>query len=142
MSHGGGINGFRARLAYYPEEDLGIAVLENSGSGRPGLLENRIARAALRLEQPEVVEIELPAAELERCAGTYDPGRAPVRVRFEDGALFGFGRRLAPVGGGVFHPEDDPFTRIVCEPGAPGAKAPALAVTVAGVETRYPRVSE
>ena len=142
VSHGGGINGFRARLAYYPEEDLGIAVLENSGSGRPGLLENRIARAALRLEQPEVVEIELPAAELERCAGTYDPGRAPVTVRFEDGALFGFGRRLAPVGGGVFHPEDDPFTRIVCEPGAAGAKAPALAVTVAGVETRYPRVSE
>ena len=142
VSHGGGINGFRAQLALYPEVDLGIAVLINSGSGRPGLLENRIARAVLGMEQPVVEEIEVPEAELRRCAGTYDPGRSPVTVRFEDGSLFGFGERLAPVGDGVFHPDGDPFTRIVCESGPEGAGAPALTVTSGGATTRYPRVSD
>ncbi len=141
VSHGGGINGFRAQLAYYPEADLGIAVLINSGSGRPGLLANRIARAALGLGQPQVVEAAAPEPELRRCAGTYDPGRGPVTLRFEDGALFGFGERLVPVGDGVFHPDGDPFTRIVCESGPDGA-APALTLTSGGVTTRYPRVSD
>ena len=142
ISHGGGINGFRAQLAFYPEADLGIAVLINSGSGRPGLLENRIARAVLGMEQPEVAEIEVPESELQRCAGTYDPGRSPVTVRFEDGSLFGFGERLVPVAEGVFHPEDDPFTRIACEAGAGDAGSPALSVTGGGVTTRYPRVPD
>ena len=142
ISHGGGINGFRAQLALYPEADLGIAVLINSGAGRPGLLENRIARAALGMEQPVVEEVAAPAAELRPCAGTYDPGRSPVTLRFEDGSLFGFGERLVPVGGGVFHPDGDPFTRIVCEPGPDGAAAPALSVSSGGVTTRYPRVSD
>ena len=142
VSHGGGINGFRAQLSLYPEVDLGIAVLINSGSGRPGLLENRIARAVLGLEQPVVEEIEVPEAELRRCAGTYDPGRSPVTLRFEDGSLFGFGERLAPVGDGVFHPDGDPFTRIVCESGPEGAGAPALTLSSGGATTRYPRVSD
>ena len=141
VSHGGGINGFRAQLAHYPEADLGVAVLINSGSGRPGLLANRIARAALGMDQPAVNEIEVPEAELRRCAGTYDPGRSPVTVRLEDGSLFGFGERLAPVGDGVFHPGGDPFTRIVCESGPDEAAAPALTLTSGGVTTRYPRVS-
>ena len=141
VSHGGGINGFRAQLAYYPEAELGIAVLINAGSGRPGVLANRIARTALGMEQPVVNEVEVPEPDLRRCAGTYDPGRSPVTVRFEDGSLFGFGARLVPVGGGVFHPEDDPFTRIVCESG-PDDSAPALTLTSGGVTTRYPRVSD
>ena len=141
VSHGGGINGFRAELAFYPEPELGIAVLINSGSGRPGLLENRIARVMLGMEQPVVNEIEVPESELRRCAGTYDPGRAPVTIRFEDGALLGFGERLVPVGDGDFHPEDDPFTLVVCEPGSEDGAAPALTVSGGGVSTRYPRVS-
>jgi len=141
ISHGGGINGFRAELALYPEEDLRIAVLINSGSGRPGLLENRIARAVLGMDQPQVVEIAVPEPELRRCAGTYNPGRGPVTLRFENGALFGFGERLVPVGDGVFHPDGDPFTRIVCESG-PDERAPALTLTSGGVTTRYPRVSD
>ena len=141
VSHGGGINGFRAQLAFYPEPELGIAVLINSGSGRPGLLENRIARLMLGMEQPEITEIEASESELRRCAGTYDPGRAPVTIRFEDGALFGFGERLVPVGDGAFHPEDDAFTLVVCEPGPDGSGAPALTVTGGGESTRYPRVS-
>ncbi len=139
VSHGGGINGFRARLSWYPEVRLGIAVLMNAGSGRPGLLENRIARATLGMEQPQVVETPVPAEELERCAGIFDPGRAPVTVRFENGALFGFGQRLVPVGGGLFHPEGDPFTAIHCEPAPAGTLSPSLAVTTAGVSVRYPR---
>ena len=64
-----------------------------------------------------------------------------MTLRFADGSLFGFGERLVPVGDGVFHPEDDPFTRIVCESG-PDDAAPALTLTSGGVTTRYPRVSD
>lgn len=142
VAHGGGINGFRAQLAFYPEEELGIAVLINSGSGQPGLLENRIARTVLGMEQPVVKEIEVPEADLERCAGTYDPGRSPVTVRFEAGSLHGFGARLVPVGDGIFHPGDNPFTRIVCESGPDDGAAAALSVTSGGVTTRYPRIGD
>ena len=142
VSHGGGINGFRAQLAYYPEPALGIAVLINAGSGRPGVLENRIARVMLGMPQPMVNEVAVPDSERERCAGTYDPGRAPVTLRIEGGALFGFGERLVPVGNGVFHPEADPFLTVVCESGPDGSAAPSLTVTRAGVSTRFPRVSD
>ncbi len=137
VAHGGGINGFRAQLSWYPEERLGIAVLMNAGSGRPGLLANRIARAALGLEQPQIREA--PAEGLEALAGVYDPGRAPVQVRLDEGALRLGGRRLVPVGDGVFHPDRDPFTRITFEIGEDGV-AGAMLVTSGENEVRYPRM--
>lgn len=142
VSHGGGINGFRAQLAYYPEVELGIAVLINSGGGRPGLLENRIARAVLEMEQPVIEEVAAAPADLERYAGTYDPGRAPVTFTLRDGDLYGFGRRLAPVGDGVFHPEGDPFTRIEFAEAPDGGPSPECAVTTAGNPRRFRRVPD
>ena len=141
VAHGGGINGFRAQLAWYPEPRLAIAVLMNSGSARPGVLENRIARHVLGQEQPRIEEVGVAPAVLAALAGVYDPGRAPVRVRFEAGSLHGFGRRLAPVTGGAFHPEGDPFTEIrFHSPAAPGEPAPGLTLTRGGNSTRYRRV--
>ncbi len=143
ISHGGGINGFRAQLSWYPEPRLGIAVLMNAGSGRPGLLENRIARHALGMEQPRIEEIPRTPEDLEPLAGTYDPGRSPIGVRLEDGSLRGLGRRLIPVAGGVFHPDGDPFTEVRFDPpGAPGEPAPGLTVTSGGNTTRYRRIPE
>ena len=142
VSHGGGINGFRAQLAYYPEAELGIAVLMNSGAGRPGLLENRIARAVLGMEQPRIEEAAVDSDALERYAGTYDPGRAPVTITLREGALYGLGRRLAPVGGGVFHPEGDPFTRIEFADDPEGGPSPEFTITSAGNPRRFHRVPD
>ena len=139
IAHGGGINGFRAQLSWYPEAELGIAVLMNSGSGRPGVLENRIARAVLGMEQPELREVPMAAAELEPLAGTYDAGRSPAAVRFEAGSLHALGQRLVPVGNGVFHPEGDPFTRVEFEVGEDG-RGSAMTVTRAGNPVRSRRV--
>lgn len=142
VSHGGGINGFRAQLAYYPEAELGIAVLVNSGGGRPGLLENRIARAVLGMEQPAIEEVTVAPAVLERYAGTYDPGRAPVTFTLREGGLHGLGRRLAPVGDGVFHPEGDPFTRIEFAEAPGGGPSPECTITTAGNPRRFRRVPD
>ncbi len=143
LAHGGGINGFRAQLAWYPAPRLGIAVLMNSGSGRPGLLENRIARHVLGQEQPRIEEVEAAPEALEALAGVYDPGRSPVEVRFEDGSLRGLGRRLVPAANGVFHPEGDPFTAVRFDPpGAPGERAPGFTLTSAGNSTPYRRVED
>lgn len=140
VSHGGGIHGFRAQLAYYPEVELGIAVLMNSGAGRPGLLENRLARAVLGMEQPRIEEVPVDPAILERHAGTYDPGRSPVTITLREGALHGLGRRLAPVGGGVFHPEGDPFTRIEFTVDPAGGPSPEFTITSTGNPRRFRRV--
>ena len=141
VEHGGGINGFRAQLAWYPEEELGIAVLTNSGAGRPQILENRIALVVLGRAQPEIVEIPANLETLSRFAGTYDAGRSPAEVRLEDGSLRGLGGRLVPVGEAVFHPEGDPFTRVEFER-AGEAPASAMVVINTGVRSRAPRVPE
>ncbi len=44
VRHGGGINGFRSDLAYYPDIDCTIAILANSESAKPAKLSDRIAR--------------------------------------------------------------------------------------------------
>ena len=143
VSHGGGINGFRAQLAWYPEPGLAIAVLMNSGSGRPGLLENRIARHVLGMDQPRIEEVPADPEALGALSGTYDPGRSPIGIRFEEGVLHGLGRRLVPAAGGVFHPEGDPFTEVRFDPpDAPGEPAPGLTVTAGGNPTHYRRIGE
>ncbi len=47
VQHGGGIFGFNSMLAYYPEEELSVAVISNSEAFPSGGLAARIARAAL-----------------------------------------------------------------------------------------------
>lgn len=89
IAHGGGINGFSSRLAHYPDDDLTIAVLVNTRGARAGQLEDRIAREALGLPQPEVADLPLSEAEARRYTGKYMIRRAglPVQVVLEDGQL-------------------------------------------------------
>lgn len=47
IGHGGGINGFRSHLAYYPESDHTIVVLANSESAKPEGISKRIAKHLL-----------------------------------------------------------------------------------------------
>ena len=46
--HGGGINGFRSSLVYYPERELTIVVLANSESAQPAAISRRIADFLLK----------------------------------------------------------------------------------------------
>jgi D-alanyl-D-alanine carboxypeptidase len=50
INHGGGIDGFVSLLAYYPEDDLHIAVLANTGNARPGDLSLQLARIVLGID--------------------------------------------------------------------------------------------
>jgi D-alanyl-D-alanine carboxypeptidase len=77
--HGGGVNGFAAQLAYYPEHDLGIAVLYNVDASPPARLEVLLARAVLGLELPSIVN--LPTAPEVRTVYTGMYALAGTRVR-------------------------------------------------------------
>jgi CubicO group peptidase (beta-lactamase class C family) len=107
VSHAGGINGFRAQLSYYPDDDLTVVVLCNTGAASPAPLESRIAREVLGLPHPEIHEVPISAADLALYAGVYDSGRVPITVSIREGSLSMQGKRLRPVGNHVFYPADD-----------------------------------
>ena len=52
VSHGGGINGFNAMLAHYPEEGLDIVVLSNTNGPHAGRVAQTIAKWALGIDVP------------------------------------------------------------------------------------------
>lgn len=74
FSHSGVISGFSSHYAYYPDDQLTIVVLTNleHGSVAPYALERKLARAALGLPQPTIVDVPLSDAEAKRFAGDYD----------------------------------------------------------------------
>jgi CubicO group peptidase (beta-lactamase class C family) len=114
VSHGGGINGFRAQLAWYPDDALTVVVLANSGSANPGPLESAIARAVLGIAERVVQEVPLSGDELKTYAGIYNPGRSPLAVVFRDGGLWLSGQaRLLPVGEHRFVRESDVYQDVL-----------------------------
>ena len=98
IEHAGGINGFLSQLAWYPDDDLIVAVLANSRSAEPGPLQARIARAVLGVPEPDHAPVALEQDELERYAGIYDFGRSPLPVAVKDGVLLIAGRETVPIG--------------------------------------------
>ncbi len=112
VTHGGGINGFRAHLSYYPHDEVTVAVLTNTGSANPSVIESAIARVVLGLESPSVDEIPLSEAALGVYVGVYHPGRSPIEVRLEDGALRLGGQTLRPTGEHAFTSAEDPDARV------------------------------
>ena len=98
IEHAGGINGFLSQLAWYPDDDLIVAVLANSGSAEPGPLQARIARAVLGVAEPDHAPVALEEDELKRYAGIYDFGRNPLPVAVKDGKLLIAGRETVPIG--------------------------------------------
>lgn len=70
ISHGGGINGFLSQLAWYPDDQLTVVVLQNStGSPGPGELANTLAELVLGPE-PEIAAVPFQG-DLGRYVGTY-----------------------------------------------------------------------
>jgi CubicO group peptidase (beta-lactamase class C family) len=112
IEHGGGINGFRTQLSWYPDDALTITVLANCGCAHPERLESRLARIVLGLSERQVTEIELSAEAMATYAGVYDPGRSPMPVVLRDGALWLQGERLRPVGEHRFVLGGDPYQEV------------------------------
>jgi D-alanyl-D-alanine carboxypeptidase len=88
VMHGGGINGFNTQVAYYPEHDLGIAVLYNTSGSPPARLELLLARAVLGLELPTVVSLPTPAEVRAAYTGTYSLAGTQLRVFERDEMLW------------------------------------------------------
>ena len=88
ISHGGGINGFVTMLAQYPDDEVIVTVLTNSGDAHPGQLANDLARLALGLPAPEIADLELTPDDTARYVGTYGFPRIRVEVLTRDGQLF------------------------------------------------------
>lgn len=114
VAHGGGINGFAAMLATYPDDDLRVVVLGNTEGGLSGRVEENIARLVLGLELGPVLDLPVPASERERLTGEWrfpDIGLT-ARIYQEGGELF-FGipgqppSRLLSQGENVFFMADN-----------------------------------
>jgi hypothetical protein len=137
ISHGGGINGFRAQLSHYPDDGLTVVVLCNSGSAHPDAYESRIARAVLNVPEKVIKPIELSEKELALYVGVYDPGRSPLEVSIEDGMLTMAGYRLRPVGDHVFIPTVDDYSEIIFT--VENGKAVSVRMEREGHVTKAPR---
>ncbi len=78
VAHGGGINGFVAMLTHFPESDLDIVVLSNTEGGHPDRVTEVIARWALGIEVPVILDLPLSEEELDVYVGVYE-----IRPDFE-----------------------------------------------------------
>ncbi len=120
VSHGGGIFGFSSQLDYFPDADLVIAVTSNTYGRHVVRMADAIARWALGIPMPTVLDAQLSVRELEPYVGRYQvsaPDQEWVVVR-RGGWLFLEidGRqpsRLRSQGDDVFVPQINDFARIV-----------------------------
>jgi D-alanyl-D-alanine carboxypeptidase len=72
IRHSGGINGFISDNAWFPDEQMSVTVLSNSGAARSNDLLAQVARAALGVPLVRGPQrVNMTAAQLERYAGTY-----------------------------------------------------------------------
>jgi len=122
ISHGGGIPGFITANAYFPDEDISITVLTNSGAARSDRLLAQVARATfgvpLKRQPPRVA---ISAADRARYVGVYalQLGGTPrdFTIFEKDGELYsqlqGQGPiALIPFGNHVFGVDFDPDLRV------------------------------
>ncbi len=114
IQHNGGINGFRTQLSYYPDDDLTIVVLCNTGSAKAAVLESRIARTVMGIPEIVVEEVTLPKEILQIYTGTYTrfevsvkDGKLTVSTRFDGSRL------LRPVGNHMFVSAIDPYKKFI-----------------------------
>jgi D-alanyl-D-alanine carboxypeptidase len=96
--HAGGIWGFAAHVAYFPGDRLAISLLTNTDNGAVSLahLNAQVARLALRLATPRVVDLSLSESEGRRLTGIYClrqsmSGNAQIHIAYEHGSLVASG---------------------------------------------------
>jgi hypothetical protein len=100
VQHGGADAGFRSQVVWFPDDQVGIAVLSNLGSADPNALLNHVAdivmedrlgprpEAEVQEESGEEDEVEVPAATLERYVGTFTSDRANFAIELRGGELW------------------------------------------------------
>lgn len=71
VQHGGGIFGFNSMLAWYPADDLHIAVISNGEPVSSSAIADELVWIALGIERPPVKDEPIPAERLTLLAGTY-----------------------------------------------------------------------
>ena len=91
ISHGGGIEGFNAMLAYYPESKVTVVVLANVNGSAFAELASQLA--TINFGSPVVLpterkEVDVPATTLQRYVGVYRLNPKIINtVRLTDGRL-------------------------------------------------------
>lgn len=92
FAHAGGYWGFRAYVAYYPEDKVAIAVLTNTDSLESqkdnlpnAAVSNRIARVIFHVSEPKIVDLTLSAPDAQAFVGTY---RLPEFISSSDTVRF------------------------------------------------------
>ena len=90
--HNGALpSGYESEMAYYPDDDLQVIALANTLTDPPAVTMNRLdaalARAALGLEAPVVVDHRMPADAGDRYAGHYLLGPLTCEIVVKDGKL-------------------------------------------------------
>ena len=142
ISHNGGINGFNAQLASYPDDSLIVAVLVNVESGEADRLERKVSRWALGIPDEVVKDLAVTEEEIARVVGKYAQGETTIEVRVEGGHLVAVGldkpTKLLHQGGGEFRLESNPELRAKFT--GEGAKADAMVVTAPGGSLTLSRV--
>jgi len=142
MGHGGGITGFIAAFDDYPDDDLVVAVLANTGSADSGRIARDIARLVLGIPLPSAKDLPLPDDGWRATyPGTYVlRGNDTVVSAEADALVIGTSKgviRLMYQGGGVFIPESmlETKVRFVVEDGV----ATEMVIVTNGQELRAPR---
>ena len=119
VAHGGGVPGFSSQVDHFPEADLTIAVISNTYGDHARLAADAIARWALGIPMPTVLDQQRSVDELEAYVGTYhvsSPDQQWSVVR-QGGWLFleiddRAPSRLRSQGDHVFVPQYSDFARI------------------------------
>jgi CubicO group peptidase (beta-lactamase class C family) len=105
VGHNGGINGFVSALDYYPQDELTIAVLVNTGSPAAGEIARHVARTLLDLKEPALLDLPISAEEAGSIVGVYEIQELgqTIPISFAQGVLSVGGQmRLLSQGNGVY----------------------------------------
>ncbi|MCZ6836865.1 MAG: serine hydrolase [Planctomycetota bacterium] len=149
ISHNGGIHGFNSTLAYYPDDDLYIAVISN-GAASAGKLGTQIAREVLGIPL-EVASKSLSEEEIASFVGVYhiEQMDVDIKIYLEDDALYLKPERegqdalkLLYQGEGEFRAEPDPEIRIVFDISNGDGPAPAFILHQGGQQIWATRKDE
>lgn len=101
VSHTGSTSGYRAFLAHYPEQKIGVAILCNAGNVSPGQVGERVARIVL----------DRPAAPASASARSDDGSVPPAAPPKLDGAA------LRAIAGEYYSPDVETTLKVTVEDG-------------------------
>jgi CubicO group peptidase (beta-lactamase class C family) len=149
IQHGGGIEGFNTRLAYYPDSRITVVVLANVNGTAPDQIAGQLGQVAhgdTVRTNAERAQIEVPRERLERLAGTYEIAPTANMVISVEGAQL-----ISRLGGQpalpLFAETETRFYPRVVEAEiefelGPDGKASALTLRQNGQQRRAPRLME